>query len=132
MSFDIHLKASKDGEAVDRDGAEVREHLLRAAKRYEPENGFVEVGDDLGPADIYGVPEEGASLKALMFNHVGGNGLDLLVEVAQMADLVVISVGCPVCIVHEGQRPHLPPELAEAAVELVTTGKALRDVIERY
>jgi hypothetical protein len=131
MSFDIHLQAFKDGEAVDRDGAEVRQRLLRVAKRYEPESGFVEVGDDLGPADIYGVPPEGAALKSLMFNHVGDNGFDLLVEVAQIARLVVMPLGCPVCIVHEEQRQDLPPELAEADVEVVTTGKALLDVIRR-
>ena len=131
MSFDIHLQAFKDGDAVDREGAAVRQRLLAAAKHYEAESGFVEIGDDLAPADIYGVPPEGAPLESLMFSRVGSNGLDLLVEVAQMADLVVIPMGCPVCIVHGEQRQHLPPELTDAGVELVTTGKALLDVIQR-
>ena len=117
MSFDIFLQAFEDGAPVARDGTGVRRLLLEAADR--------------GEADVYGVPEEGATLKSLMFNHVSGGGFDLLVEVARAAHLVVMPVGCPVCLVDERQREHLPPELAASGVEVVTTGDDLRRVIER-
>jgi hypothetical protein len=131
VSFDIHLQAFENGDAASRDGAAVRQRLLGVAQCYEPEFERVVIRGDLESTDVYGVPPENAPLDSLVFSRAGPRGLDLLVEVAQMADLVIIPPGCPVCIVHDGQRRHLPPELAEAGVELVTTGRALLEVFER-
>lgn len=131
MSFDIFLQAFENGDAAERDGAAVRKRLLRAAAPCEPDDGFVCFEDDLGNADIYGVPDEGSSFDSLMFQHVGGNGFGLIVEIARLADLVILIPGGPACVVHDGQRPHLPPELDDLGVELVTTGAALLDAIQR-
>jgi hypothetical protein len=131
MPFEIFLQAFEKGEAVDRDGTAVRTRLLQVANRYEPEHRFVEVGDHIGSAEVYGVPDESGRLAGLTFSRVDPRAFDLLVEVARMADLVVMPPGCPVCIVREEQRQHLPPELERAGVELVAAGEGLRAVIER-
>ncbi len=57
--------------------------------------------------------------------------LDLVVEVARMADLVVLPAGCPACVVAEARARELPAELAQLGVELVRTGRDLREVIRR-
>ena len=115
MSFDIFLQAFENGAAARRNGAEVRRLLL---------------GERQPSGEVYGVPEEGAAVEGLMFSHVPPGGFDLLVEVARVADLVVMPVGCPVCLIDEAQREHLPPELAAAGVRVVTTGDELRRVVE--
>jgi hypothetical protein len=49
----------------------------------------------LAEADVFGLPDEGSPRHGLMFNHVSGDAFDLLVQVADIADLVVMPVGCP-------------------------------------
>ena len=131
MSFDIFLQAFEGGKVATRDGQAVTRLLLEAADRHEPASGFAHVVHGDGEADVYGVPAGGAPLDGLMFNHVSGGGFDLLVDVARAADLVVMPVGCPVCVVDDRQRDHLPPEVAAEDVELVTSGRALRAVVRR-
>jgi len=55
--------------------------------------------------------------------------LDLIVAVARAADMVILPVGCPACVVFEDQRPLLPDDLAGQGVELVETGDALATVV---
>jgi hypothetical protein len=131
VSFDIFVQAFEGGEAARRGGGAVRDLLLAAADRHEPAANFAHVLHGDGEADVYGVPDEGADLDGLTFNHVAGDAFDLIVDVARVADLVVMPVGCPVCVVDAAQRRHLPRELAHGDVEVVRSGAALRRVIER-
>ena len=81
-------------------------------------------------AEVYGVPAPDEPLTGLMFNGVSGDGWDVIVAVARAAELTIMPVGCPVCLVSEAQRAHLPPDLARSGVAVVTSGAALRAAIE--
>jgi hypothetical protein len=131
VSFDIYLRAFADGDAVERNASEARHLLLASSDEYDAECRYVHVVYGDGEADGYGIPAEGAPLEGLMFNHVAGDAFDLIVAVARRADLVVAPVGCPICIVSETQRAHLPADLAADGVELVLSGRDLAAVIAR-
>lgn len=131
VSFDIHLQAFARGAAASRDGGPVRRLLLDHAVRHEPAHGFVDVRHGDGAAEVYGVPEEGASLDGLMFTHVSGGAFDLLVRVARTADLVVLPGAAPTCVVAEHQVHDLPAELRATEVVVVHNGRELVEVIER-
>ena len=78
---------------------------------------------------MYGIPDEDEPLTGLMFNHVSGDAFDTIVEVARAGDLVVMPVGCRVCVVRNAQRADLPEDIADGPVELVETGGDLLGVI---
>jgi hypothetical protein len=131
VSFDIYLQAFEHGASAERDGAPVRELLLAHADVHDPEHAFVHVVYRDGEADVYGVPNETSPWHGLMFNHVSGDAFELLVKVADIAELVVMPAGCPVCVVAEHQIDHLPDELRAARVEIVRTGTDLLGVISQ-
>lgn len=131
VSFEIFLQAFEEGDAAERGGAAIRRFLLAHADAHEPEHQFVHVTYSDGGADVYGVPPDGAQCDGLMFSRIKGEALDLVVEVAQLADLVIMPVGCAVCVVSESQIEHLPPALRDGAVDVVRSGRELADVIAR-
>lgn len=129
VSFDIYVQAFHNGDAADRPGEPIRRLLLEHADTHDESHSFVQVSYEGAAADVYGLPEQGAALTGLMFNHVGVAAFDLLVTVAQEADSVVLPVGCPVCVTSESQIPHLPEQLREGGVHVVRNGRDLLAVI---
>ena len=124
MSFDVHLLAFDHGEAGSRAAGGVRDLLLQHGKETGELHVLVGYGD--GEADVYGLPAEGEPLTSLTFNHVNGEDpWELIVQVAHAADLVIVPAGCPVCLVSDRQRPHLPEEIAGARATVVRDGRGL-------
>ena len=128
VSFDVFLQAFERGDAAERHGDEVR-RLLLARSESEPADGIVRLATRHGGADVHGIPDEGEPLTGLMFNHFTRDAYATIVEVAQLADLVVMPIGCRICVVRDSQREHLPENLTEDPVELVQTGEDLEAVI---
>jgi hypothetical protein len=121
--LDIFVRAF--GEVADRDGLPVRRMLLEAG-------GFRVAGDgslDVAGTAVHGLPIAGRPFAGLKFAGVTDAVLDLIVAVARAADMVILPVGCPACVVFEHQRPQLPADLAGQGVELVETGDALATVV---
>jgi len=131
VSFDIYLQAFENGAAAERDGAPIRGLLLDHADGLAADHEFARVTYSAGKADVYGVPGDGDACSALMFNHVEGAAFDLIIQVAQLSDLVVMPIGCPVCVVSERQVEHLPAELRDEGIEVVRSGRDLAAVIAR-
>jgi hypothetical protein len=131
VSFDIYLQGFRHGAAAQRDAAPVRDLLLTHADAHEPDHDFAHVVHGDGEADVYGVPNDASPWYGLMFNHVSGDAFDLIVRIAHVADLVVMPVGCPVCVVSQQQTDHLPDDLRADGVELVRTGGDLLRVISK-
>ena len=103
--------------------------LLEAGGFRVGADGSVNVAGDGRAAEVYGLPIAGRPFAGLMFSHVSGTAFDLIVDVARAADMVILPVGCPACIVFDHQRPHLPEDIAGHGVELVETGDELVSVI---
>jgi hypothetical protein len=125
VSLDIFVRAFVHGDAADRDGLPVRRMLLEAGGFRVAEDGSLSVAG----AEVHGLPIGGRPFAGLMFKHVEGAAFQLIVAVAQAADMVILPVGCPACIVFDHQRPHLPEDIAGHGVELVETGDELVTVI---
>jgi hypothetical protein len=118
---DIFVRAFDD--AADRDGLAVRRMLLEAG-------GFRVAADgslDVSGTAVHGLPIAGRPFAGLKFANVTAPVLDLIVAVARAADMVILPVGCPACVVFDHQRPHLPADLG--GVELVETGEQLATVV---
>jgi hypothetical protein len=126
VSFDIFVRAFADGAVADRDGLAVRRVLLEACGFRVEADGSLRVSG----AEVYGLPIAGRPFEGVMFTHVTGAAFDLIVAVAEAADMVILPVGCPACIVSESQREHLPQDIAGDGVELVQSGPALVAVVE--
>lgn len=123
MSFDVFLQGFLDGDARPGGVDTMRRALAAHIEHEDPETGFLSVRCDDGIGEIY------TSSDGVMATHIGGTQLwDALVRGAVDADWVIIPVGCPTCITHEGQRAHLPEGLDEDAV-LVRAGEELLRVI---
>jgi hypothetical protein len=129
VSFDIYVRAFAGGDAADRDGLPVRRMLLEASGFRVAADGSLNVPSEAGTAEVFGLPIAGRPFAGLMFTHVSGTAFDLIVAVARAADMVILPVGCPACIVFDHQRPHLPEDIAGHGVELVETGDELVSVI---
>jgi hypothetical protein len=110
---DIFLTAYSRGEPATRDGTAVRE--LLEARLAE------------GSAEVRGMPDGAPIWSGMRFGEVSGDDvLDLIVEAAILADLVITPAGGPTCVVSEDQRGQLPPGLDAV---LVRSGADLRRVI---
>jgi hypothetical protein len=120
---DIYVRAF--GDAADRDALPVRRMLLEAGGFRVAEDGSVDVA---GTA-VYGLPIAGRPFAGLKFAGVTEPAFELIVAVARAGDLVILPLGCPVCVVFEHQRPFVPADLAGDGVELVETGDALATVV---
>jgi hypothetical protein len=120
---DIFVRAF--GDAADRDGLPVRRLLLEAGGFRVAEDGSIDVG---GTA-VHGLPIAGRPFAGLTFAHVTEAALGLVVAVAREADMVILPVGCPACVVFEHQRAQLPAEFAGHGVELVETAAQLASVV---
>jgi hypothetical protein len=118
---DIFVRAFSDGDVTDRDGLPVRRLLLEASGFKVAEDGSLRVAG----AEVHGLPVAGRPFSGLMFAQVSDPALELVVAVAKAADMVILPVGCPACVVFEHQRPHLPADIAGHGVELVETGADL-------
>ncbi len=81
---------------------------------------------------VHGLPIAGRPFAGLKFAHVTEASLELIVAVARAADMVILPVGCPACVVFDHQRAHLPADIAGHGVELVETGTELAAVIYRH
>jgi hypothetical protein len=117
---DIFVRAFDD--AADRDGLAVRRMLLEAG-------GFRVAADgslDVAGTAVHGLPIAGRPFAGLKFAHVTPPVFELIVQVARAAEMVILPVGCPACVVFEHQRPDLPGDMA---VELVETGEQLAAVV---
>jgi hypothetical protein len=122
---DIFVRAFSDGDATDRDGLPIRRILLEAGGFRVAADGSVTVAG----AEVHGLPIAGRPFAGLMFADVREAALELIVAVARAADMVILPVGCPACLVFEHQRPHLPPDIAGQGVALVGTGAELVAVL---
>jgi hypothetical protein len=120
---DIYVGAFSD--AADRDVLLVRRMLLEAGGFRVAQDGSM----DVAGATVYGLPIAGRPFAGLKFAHVTEPAFELIVAVARAADLVILPVGCPVCVVFEHQRPFVPADLAGDGVALVETGDALATVL---
>ena len=87
---------------------------------------FVRAFSDGDAADRDGLPVRRILLEAGGFREAA---LELIVAVARAADMVILPVGCPACLVFEHQRLHLPPDIAGQGVALVATGTELVAVL---
>jgi hypothetical protein len=77
-----------------------------------------------GEADVYGLGTD-----HLMINHASGTHIwQIMIDVARAADLAILPVGGPTCVVDTAMFASLPEELREDAV-LVGSGKELLEVI---
>jgi hypothetical protein len=130
MSLEIYLQAFESGDSAERDGEPVRRLLLAHAVAQDPEHSFVRVASGSDSADVHGVPDAGEPVDGLMFSRVEGRAFELIFEVARAAGLVVMPVGCPVCVAAEAQIAHLPEDLAADGVVQIAGGDQLREIIE--
>jgi hypothetical protein len=132
VSFDIVLQAFTDGDAAGGDIAALRAVLEPLVRHRDGYGVQIETAD--GEADVYGLDddEERVEAVAVMVNHASGRALwDVLYDAARAAGLVVMPVGCPVCVTDERQIPHLPPELVDAAgVVVVRSGADILAAVE--
>jgi hypothetical protein len=122
---DIFVRAFAGGAVSHRDGLAVRRILLEACGFRVEADGSLRVPG----AEVHRLPVAGRPFEGLMFTHVGADAFDLIVAVAEAADMVILPVGCPACIVAESQREHLPGDIAGEGVELVQSGVALVAVV---
>jgi hypothetical protein len=129
VSFDIFVRGFDGGDVADRDGLPVRRMLLEASGFRVAPDGSLSLAGAGGTAEVYSLPVVGRPFAGLMFTHVSGTAFDLIVAVARAADMVILPVGCPACVVFEHQRSHLPEDIAGQGVELVETGDELVSVI---
>ncbi|WP_028064094.1 hypothetical protein [Solirubrobacter soli] len=121
--MDIFVRAF--GDVADRDGIPVRRILLEAG-------GFRVAGDgslDVAGTSVHGLPIAGRPFAGLKFAHVTDAVFELIVHVARTADMVILPVGCPLCVVFEHQRAQLPEDMASHDVQLVETGEELAIVV---
>jgi len=129
MSYDIFLQNFVNGGAGESDcGPSARALISNAADREEPQHRFAHVIAGESAADVYGLTPEGEPLTSLMFNHIkepADGVLDLIVAVAHAAHWVILPTGAPTCLVSESQREHLPPELADGEVRVLSNGHDL-------
>jgi hypothetical protein len=124
VSFDIFFQGFRGGESVPGGGDRMRAVLEPYASQQESPSNFwlVQVGD--GTADVYLDDDN------MMANHVSGRDpWELLFKGAQAAGWVIMPVGCPTCLTHEGQLRELPEELQEPVVA-VNSGADLVAVVE--
>lgn len=123
VSFDIFFQRFERGGAALVDMVSVRSALGPFA--VSAEESFVRVATEDGGADIYGL--NGAD--GFMANHVEGRQIwDLLVEVSIATDLVIMPIGCPICLTSADQTSALPEDLRNDTV-VVTSGADLLTVI---
>lgn len=123
MSFDVHLQRYLDGEwrpgGNDLVRAALEGHLVRGGGE------ITHVSADDGDAEVYGLDGE----DGFMATHIDGTGVwDLLVLAARAAELVILPVGCPTCVVDPAQVQHLPPELREDVVVVADGAELLHAV----
>ena len=123
--MDVFVRAF--GDAADRDGLPVRRMLLEAGGFRVAADGSLDVSGTV----VHGLPIAGRPFAGLKFAHVTEASLELIVGVARAADMVILPVGCPACVVFDHQRAHLPADIAGHGVELVETGTELAAVIYR-
>jgi hypothetical protein len=124
MSYDIFLQGFVNGTAAEGDCGQSARSLINSAARGE------QLQDSSRPGDRWGRRgrrlrrhPRGEPLTSLMFNHIkepADGVLDLIVAVAQAAHWVILPTGAPTCLVSESQRDHLPPELADGEVRVVS------------
>jgi len=119
---EIFVRAFSDGDTADRDGLAVRRLLLEAGGFKVAADGTLRVPG----AQVHGLPIAGRPWSGLMFTQVHDAACELIVAVARAADMVILPVGRPACVVFEHQRPHLPEDIAGQGVELIETGEDLR------
>lgn len=124
VSFDVFFQPFRNGEAGSGGGDRMRAVLRPHITREEPEQKFARVEIGTGSADVY------LDDDSMLANRISGEEpWDLLVQGARAAGWVILPVGCPTCITDEQQREHLPPELKEEEVVLVSSGAELLGAI---
>ena len=124
MSFDVFFQGFIAGESSERGGTQMREVLMPYVVE-EQQGSFLRVRIGDGEAGVY-LDEVG-----MMANHISGSDpWDLLVKGAQIANWMIMPVGCPTCLTQPGQREELPEALLDDVV-VIETGADLRAVIER-
>jgi hypothetical protein len=126
VSVDIFVRAFAGGAVSDRDGLVVRRILLEACGFRVEHDGSLRVPG----AEVHRLPVAGRPFEGLMFAGVTAEAFDLIVTVAEAADMVILPLGCPACIVSESQRTHLPDDIAGDGVVVVQSGAALVAVVQ--
>lgn len=122
MSFDVFLQAFRDEGAGAADPAVIEAAL--AAYIAVRDGDFARLVTQDGDAECYGLGRG-----SLMVTNAGGEAIwDLVVEVARAAGLVILPVGCSVCVIDPGDRRHLPLEL-QGNVVTVQSGADLLTAI---
>lgn len=125
MSFDLYLQGFLDGDGADGGGDRMRavlgDHLLVD----DDGVGLLAHGD--GTAEVHGL--EGDADGVMVSRVTGADPWELLVRAARAAGWVILPVGGATCLTYASQRAHLPPELAEGDVVLVSSGAELLAVL---
>jgi hypothetical protein len=134
MGFDVFVERFQNGEPERVTNPHVWE-LLREAWEAPPDrHDYSRVRRGAGEADLHAA-QDGEPIESLMFSRPAGGAeiFDLIVDVARAGGMVIYAPGIPICLIAEGQRPHLPHDLVEAMGEpvFVATGAELQAVIER-
>lgn len=125
MSWDVLVQGFRDGDGRESDAAAVAAALAPYVVEIHGEHAVLRVGDAV--ADLYGIDD---LANGFMVNRVSGAAWDAVVAAARAGAMTILLPGCPTAITDEGQRAHLPPELAEDGVVLVRDGEDLRRLID--
>ena len=118
--MDVFVRAF--GDAADRDGLPVRRMLLEAGGFRVAPDGSLDVAGTV----VHGLPIAGRPFAGLKFAHVTEAAFELIVAVARAADMVILPVGCPACIVFDHQRADLPRTSPATASSWSRRGRSSR------
>lgn len=126
MAFDVFFQAFNQGNA----GRVSHDDLAASMAPIvdDVDGGYAHLRTADGGADIYGYDD---MAHGFMANHIEGKLVwDVLVDLASMAGLAVMPIGCPVCVTTASDLDDLPPELRPSAVVVRTGGDLLRTIRE--
>jgi hypothetical protein len=120
VSFDIFLQCFDDDTSAVSDAV----RTVLAPFITPPEGTFAVINTNDGEADVYGI-----STDHLMINHAAGEHIwQVMVEIARAANMAIMPIGCPTCVVDKAMISSLPAELRQEAV-VVSSGKELLTII---
>lgn len=127
MSFDIYLQRFRGGEACETDAQALEDVLAPHIAQRDDATGFALLRLPDGDAELYGVDDLASGF---MINHASGLAVfDLIVDLARLADLAIMPVGCHAAVASAQALAELPLELAGDAV-VVTSGTDLWRVVQ--
>ena len=124
MSFDVYFQRSVSWHLSPVDMEAVRA-ALDPFLEWEEHSGFAKLATSDGEADVYGLTGE----DGFMVNHASGSSVwGVLVDVSIATDLVIMPVGCPICLTSSEQLGELPAELRTDTVVIESGDDLLRTI----